>query len=173
MANSEIQTFIERHCQYWAGSYIAIPVHPLLYFMTPVAFSCNSFCCQDQLTQNLAQKRHYQDGWTIFPRTIPYTTCVSYPPTCTILSTVQGIKRRRRQSPYQCRQCWLLLTMSARSLWKAFVNSCEFYILLAVIVNGSQHCEHRAACTSSSGLRTPVHVANQLFFVSSVNKYLI
>ena len=55
MANSEIQMFIERHCQHWAGSYIAIPVHPLLYFMNPVAFSCSSFCCRDQLTQNLAQ----------------------------------------------------------------------------------------------------------------------
>ena len=69
------------------------------------------------------------------------------------------------KSPYQRWQCWLLLTMSARSLWKAFVNSCEFYVLPAVIVNSSQHCERRTTCTSSSGLRTPVHVANQHFFL--------
>jgi len=41
MANSEIQTFN------WAGSYIAIPVHPLLYFLTPVTFSCSCFCCRN------------------------------------------------------------------------------------------------------------------------------
>ena len=47
-------------------------------------------------------------------------------------------KRHRRQLPYWHWQHWLLLTMSARSLWKAFVNR---WILLAVLVSSSQHCE--------------------------------
>ena len=33
----------------------------------------------------LHKKGHYQDGWTMFSQTIPYTICISYPPTCNIL----------------------------------------------------------------------------------------